>query len=281
MRDELPRAVIRELVRTALLEDVGQGADVTSIATMGAETKGKAVIRARSAGVLCGLPLAEEVFRQIDPALSFRPALQDGDDLTVGQDVLSLEGSARSLLLGERTALNFLGHLSGIASLTARYVKAVEGKAAIAATRKTLPGLRFVQKYAVRCGGGLPHRLSLSDCAMIKDNHIAAAGSISEAIRRVRAYAGHTVKVEVEVDRLDQLLEALTASPDIVLLDNMTPEELRQVVEITNGRAILEASGGVTLETAPSIAESGVDVISVGALTHSAPNLDLGMDWIS
>ncbi len=279
MQDSLPAAVIRPLIETALREDLGQGGDATTLATIAEGQTGAAVIRSREAGVLSGAGVAAEVFRVLDLSLSVEVLMTDGEELSPGSEVLKLSGHARSLLTAERTALNFLGHMSGVASLTAKYVKAAGTGARIAGTRKTLPGLRVVQKHAIRCGGGLPHRLSLSDAVMIKDNHIAAAGSIGDAIAQARAYAGHTVTIEVEVDRLDQLAEALEAGPDIVLLDNMARDELEEAVKLTAGRAVLEASGGVSLETVGAIAATGVDVISVGALTHSAPNLDLGMDW--
>jgi nicotinate-nucleotide pyrophosphorylase (carboxylating) len=229
--------------------------------------------------VICGLALAKAAFHQIDPSTEFTPAVTDGDRVGPGANVVRVVGDACAILSAERVALNFLAHLSGIATATRRYADAIaHTKARVTCTRKTLPGLRAFQKYAVRCGGGSNHRFGLDDAILIKDNHIAVAGSVGEAIRRAKTSAGHLVKIEVEVDTLDQLREALAAGVDVILLDNMRPEMLRDAVRIAAGRAILEASGGVTLETVAAIAETGVDFISVGALTHSVRALDLGLD---
>ena len=216
----------------------------------------------------------------IDPSVTFDVTAPDGSEVAAGTLLATVSGPARSLLTAERVALNFLGPLSGTATATAALVKAVAGtKARIVCTRKTLPGLRALQKYAVRCGGGFNHRFGLDDAAMVKDNHVQAAGGITPAVQRLRAGLGHMVKIEVEVDRLEQLEEALSIGVDTILLDNMTPEELRRAVALTNGRAVLEASGNVTLATVRAIAETGVDCISSGAITHSALNLDIGLDF--
>ena len=277
---ELPRLMVDRAVEAALLEDLGRAGDITTLATIPAEAKARAVIAARKPGVVAGLALAESAFRQMDSAVSFRVRRPDGSALQHGDVVAEIAGPARAILTGERVALNFLGHLSGVATLTAAYAaKIVHTKASIVCTRKTTPGLRGFEKYAVRCGGGRNHRFGLDDAVLIKDNHIAACGGVGLAIERARAFVGHLVKIEVEVDTLDQLREAMAAGPDAVLLDNMTPDRLREAVGIVAGRAAIEASGGVNLDTVTAIAESGVDMISVGALTHSAPVLDLGLDF--
>ncbi len=276
----LPAILVADAVRAALREDLGRAGDITSMATIPAEAQARAVIATRKPGVLAGLALAEAAFREIDPEVRFVATKPDGSTLAAGDVVARIEGSARALLAGERVALNFLCHLSGIATVTAALVAQVDGtRARICDTRKTLPGLRAFEKYAVRCGGGANHRFGLDDAILIKDNHIAATGGVGEAIRRARAHAGHLVKVEVEVDSLDQLRDAMAESPDAVLLDNMTPAMLRQAVELVAGRAITEASGGVTLDTVAAIAATGVDMISSGWITHSAPALDLGLDF--
>ena len=234
----------------------------------------------RQPGVIAGLDVAEMAFRLVDPDVTFERMARDGQSLEKGADVARVSGSSRSILAGERTALNFLGHLSGIATATTNLVKAVAGtKASIVCTRKTTPGLRALQKYAVRAGGGMNHRFALYDAVLIKDNHIAVAGGVREAIERAKAGAGHMVKIEVEVDTLQQLEEAMAIGVDAVLLDNMTPAQLREAVSIIDGRAISEASGGITPETVAAVAASGVDLISVGWTTHSAPNLDIGLDF--
>ena len=276
----LPPTLYQPAVENALAEDLGRAGDITSQAVVPAAAQVRVTIRSRKPGRLAGLDIAAAVFRTVDPELRVTAAISDGADLQEGTIVATIEGRARAVLTAERTALNFLGHLSGIATETARIVAAVAGhKAQICCTRKTTPGLRTLEKYAVRAGGGSNHRFGLDDAILIKDNHIAVAGGVRPAIAAARAHAGHMVKIEVEVDRLDQLDDALLEGPDIILLDNMTPALLREAVERTQGRALLEASGNVTLQTAPAIAETGVDLISVGWITHSAPCLDLGLDF--
>jgi nicotinate-nucleotide pyrophosphorylase (carboxylating) len=231
--------------------------------------------------VISGLACARLGVAELDPTATFRLLASDGDQVEAGAQLATVEGNARALLSAERTGLNLLGRLSGVATLTRAYVDAVSGtRARIADTRKTTPGLRALEKYAVRCGGGLNHRFGLDDAILIKDNHVAACGSVGEAVRRAKAYAGHLMKVEVEIDRLDQLDEALEHGPDVVMLDNFSLDDLRQAVRRASGRAVLEASGGVNLQTVRAIAETGVDVISVGALTHSVSVLDIGLDAI-
>jgi nicotinate-nucleotide pyrophosphorylase (carboxylating) len=272
--------LVEPLVRAALAEDLGRAGDVTSELTIPAGARGTARLMARKAGTLAGMIAAEAAFRLVDPSLKLEAALQDGSRLKPGDLIASISGPIRAILTAERVALNFTGHLSGVATTTAALVESVSGtKARITCTRKTLPGLRLLQKYAVRCGGGFNHRFGLDDAVLIKDNHIAAAGGIAKALERVRAGLGHMAKVEIEVDTLAQLEEALALKADTILLDNMSPEELKRAVTLTAGRAVLEASGNVTLATVRAIAESGVDYISSGAITHSAPNLDLGLDF--
>jgi nicotinate-nucleotide pyrophosphorylase (carboxylating) len=271
--------LVEDAVRAALLEDLGRAGDITTNATIPAARQARAVIAARQPGIVAGLDLAKAAFRLLDPALSFETRIADGAAVTSGAILATIEGPARALLSAERVALNFLGRLSGIATLTSRYVAAVaHTKARIVCTRKTTPGLRTFEKYAVLCGGGFNHRFGLDDAILIKDNHIAVAGGIIPALRTVKAAIGHLVKIEIEVDTLDQLDEVLTEGADVVLLDNMTPAQLREAVARVKGRLLTEASGGVTLETVAAIAESGVDMISVGALTHSAKVLDVGLD---
>ncbi|MFZ5912691.1 MAG: carboxylating nicotinate-nucleotide diphosphorylase [Pseudomonadota bacterium] len=268
------------LVQTALAEDFGRAGDLTSDAIIPENAAVSVTLRSRQPGCLAGLPVAEAVFRTVDARLEVEKFLQDGDAVSPGSVIARITGPARAALAAERTALNFLGHLSGVASGTARMVTAITGhKARICCTRKTIPGLRALQKYAVRAGGGANHRFGLDDAILIKDNHIGVAGGVRKAVALARARAGHMVKIEVEVDTLDQLAEALLESPDIILLDNMAPDMLREAVRITAGRAILEASGNVTLATVADIAASGVDLISSGALTHSSTCLDLGLDF--
>ncbi len=276
---ELPRLIVEDAVRAALLEDLGRAGDITSLATIPATATARAVIAARKPGVVAGLACAEAAFRLLDDGIRFTAEAADGDRVLPGAVLARLDGPARPMLSAERVALNFLGHLCGVATATAALVAAVGGTGArITCTRKTTPGLRAFEKFAVRCGGGSNHRLGLDDAILIKDNHIAVAGGVALAIERGRAYAGHLVKVEVEVDTLEQLAEALTAGPDAVLLDNMAPPLLREAVALVNGAAITEASGNVTLDTVRAIAETGVDYISSGWITHSAPTLDIGLD---
>lgn len=271
---------ITDAVRRALDEDLGRAGDVTSIATIPEATKAHAILVARQAGVIAGLPLAVETFRQLSPDVAITAHVRDGDTVAAGIQVLTISGPARAVLTGERTALNFVGRLSGIATLTADYVRHTAGsKMRICCTRKTTPGLRALEKYAVRCGGGFNHRFGLDDAILIKDNHIAVAGGIRPVLEAARAKIGHLVKIEIEVDTLDQLREVLdTGLADVVLLDNMDLDTLKQAVAISAGRVVLEASGGVTRESISSIAATGVDYASSGALTHSAPNFDVALD---
>jgi nicotinate-nucleotide pyrophosphorylase (carboxylating) len=271
--------LIADKVREALIEDLGRAGDLTSLATIPAQARAVATIGSRQTGVIAGLPLAADAFRQMDEALAFTALLSDGDRVVPGALVARIEGPARALLSGERVALNFLGRLSGIASLTRSFAdKVAHTKARIVDTRKTTPGLRAFEKYAVRCGGGMNHRYGLDDAILIKDNHIAVAGGIVPALRAAKAVAGHLVRIEIEVDTLDQLDEVIAEGADVVLLDNMAPDMLREAVRRVDGRIRTEASGGVHLTTVAAIAETGVDMISIGALTHSAPVLDLGLD---
>lgn len=271
--------VIEDLVRRALLEDLGHGHDSTSEALIPENHRGRLVMKARAEGRLAGIDVAAAAFRLMDPGLSITAHLADGAPLAPGSDILTVDGNARAILSAERSALNFLSHLSGIASATARYVRETERtRATIVCTRKTLPGLRVLQKYAVRMGGGSNHRFGLDDGILIKDNHIALAGGIGPALSQAKSRAGHMVKIEIEVDDFSQLEEALRHGADAILLDNMTPENLRTAVEMIGGRALAEASGGITLSTVRAVAESGVDLISAGALTHSAASLDIGLD---
>ncbi|KXS56473.1 MAG: nicotinate-nucleotide pyrophosphorylase [Candidatus Adiutrix intracellularis] len=277
---------LNDIVTLALMEDVGLG-DLTSRYTIPENLVGSARVRARAPVVLSGLLAAEETMRQMDSRIVFTPLAADGDHLIPGSEIAHLQGSAASILSAERVALNFLMHLSGVATLTAKFVTAAANSGiAVVDTRKTTPGLRFLEKAAVRHGGGRNHRFALYDGILIKDNHIAAAGSIAKAVSRARFAAPHTLKIEVEVDTLDQLKEALTAGADLVLLDNMRPDLLRQAVWVTENfyapmprLTLLEASGGINLDSIGSIAKTGVDLISVGAITHSAPSVDLGLDW--
>lgn len=272
--------LLEPLVRAALVEDLGRAGDITTDAIVPASLRGRCVLAARQEGTVAGLDLAALAFRLVDPAVEMRVERADGCAVAPGGIIASVEGPARALLTAERSALNFLCHLSGVATATAALVAAVRGhKARIVCTRKTTPGLRTVEKYAVRAGGGANHRFGLDDAILIKDNHVAVAGGIRPAIERARAAVGHLVKVEVEVDRLDQLEEALAVGVDAVLLDNMSIDELRRAVAMAGGRAVTEASGRVSATSAPDIAATGVDLISVGWLTHSAPALDIGLDW--
>lgn len=276
----LPDIVLDPLVRLALAEDLGRAGDLTTDATIPRGTQMACEIRARKAGRLAGMDAAAYALRLIDEDVTLDQTMQDGDVLAVGNTIARLQGSARSILTAERVMLNFIGRLSGIATLTAQYVAQTEGtKARIVCTRKTTPGHRAVEKRAVRCGGGTSHRYGLDDAILIKDNHIAACGgSIAQTLERARAYAGHLRMVEIEVDTLEQLQAALPIGPDAVLLDNMDNDTLRKAVAMIGGHCAAEASGGVTLDTVAGIAATGVDFISVGALTHSAINLDVGMD---
>jgi len=281
---DLPQLIVEPIVRRALEEDLGLAGDVTTNAVVPAHAKAHSAIRARKSGTIAGLQPALMAFRLIDPSLKIETAKPDGAWVSGGDTIATLEGSARSLLTAERVALNFLGHLSGIATATTRLVETVRAagtnvKARVTCTRKTTPGLRALEKQAVLLGGGINHRFSLADAILIKDNHIAAAGSVAGAFKAAQAHASHMMQIEIEVDTIEQLLQALAAGAKIVLLDNMSTDELAEAVRLTAGRAVLEASGGVTLQTAPAIARAGVDYISSGALTHSAPSLDVALDF--
>ncbi|MBL8141960.1 MAG: carboxylating nicotinate-nucleotide diphosphorylase [Acidobacteria bacterium] len=278
----VPHAVVVDAVARALAEDLGGAGDVTSAATIGAGVQARAILVARAAGVIAGLPLVVETCRQVDAGILVGLSASDGDMVEAGAVVATLTGPAQGILTAERTALNFVGHLSGIATATRRLVDAVAGtRARIADTRKTTPGLRALEKYAVRCGGGVNHRFGLDDAVLIKDNHIVAAGGVGAAVRAARTHASHMVTIEVEVDTLAQLDEALDAGAQVVLLDNMSPADLAIAVMRIGGRAVAEASGGITLEGVRAVAEAGVDVISSGWITHSAPRLDVALDVVS
>jgi len=271
---------MEDAVTRALVEDFGRAGDVTSVATVPADLRGRAVVAAREAGVIGGLPLVEAVFGKLDAEVKLTAHARDGDAVAAGTVLMTVEGNARGLLGAERTALNFLSHLSGIATATAEFVRLVAGtRARVCCTRKTTPGLRALQKYAVRCGGGFNHRFGLDDAILIKDNHIAVAGGIAAVLKRARAVAGHLVKIEIEVDTLEQLREVLdTGLADVVLLDNMDLPTLTTAVGLVAGRLVTEASGGITHASAAAIAATGVDYMSSGAITHSSVNLDVGMD---
>lgn len=277
----IPQALLTRAVAEALAEDLGLVGDITTDATIPASATAIAHFGARKPGVIAGLAVAAETFRQLDPSLVFVAKTKDGQAVECGQVVAQVTGSARAILMGERVALNFMGRMSGIATLTNLYVSAVAGlPTAIVDTRKTTPGLRAFEKYAVRCGGGMNHRIGLFDAILIKDNHIVAAGGIAAALSAARARVGHLVKIEIEVDTLAQLEEVLAHKADVVLLDNMTPAQLREAVARVGGAMLTEASGGVSLESVRAIAATGVDIISVGALTHSASVLDIGLDFV-
>ncbi len=269
------------LVRTALLEDLGRAGDITADAIVPADQRASLALRARQPGVVAGLDVARCAFQTISPAIRIEIERPDGSVVAPCDTIATINGPARALLTGERTALNFLCHLSGVATATASLVTAVNGtRAQIVCTRKTTPGLRALEKYAVRAGGGSNHRFGLDDAVLIKDNHIALAGNIRTAIERAKAHVGHLVKVEVEVDTLAQLEESLALGIDAVLLDNMTTGDLRQAVAMASGKVITEASGRITAATAPAIAATGVDLISVGWVTHSSAALDIGLDYL-
>jgi nicotinate-nucleotide pyrophosphorylase (carboxylating) len=276
----LPTLVIEPLVRMALLEDLGRAGDITTAAIVPGEARAETELVARAPGLVAGFDMALLAFKLLDPTIVVVVQRPDGTRVSPGDVIATVSGPARGILTAERVALNFLCHLSGIATATTAIVEAVRGtRARITCTRKTTPGLRAVQKYAVRVGGGANHRFGLDDAVLIKDNHIAAAGGIRLALERVRGGIGHLVKVEVEVDTLAQLEEALAVGVDAVLLDNMQPEELCRAVAMVAGRAITEASGGITPATAPAIAATGVDLISIGWLTHNVTALDIGLDY--
>ncbi|MEM9355994.1 MAG: carboxylating nicotinate-nucleotide diphosphorylase [Pseudomonadota bacterium] len=275
----LPPQLIQTTVANALSEDLGLAGDITTNSVIAPHWTATASINSRENGIVSGLVVACEAFRQLDPDIELDVTAADGDQVSPGDTVMAIAGNARAILSAERIALNFLGRMSGIATLTNRYVAAVAGtRATIVDTRKTTPGLRAFEKYAVRCGGGMNHRVGLFDAVLIKDNHIAIAGGVAQAVAAAKQHAGHMVKIEVEVDTLEQLDEALANPVDAVLLDNMPPQVLRQAVDRCAGKIITEASGGINLETVRAAAEAGVDLISVGALTHSVTVLDFGLD---
>ncbi|MBL8588304.1 MAG: carboxylating nicotinate-nucleotide diphosphorylase [Methylobacteriaceae bacterium] len=276
---ELNPLIVEAAVRAALAEDFGRAGDVTSQATIPAQAQARAAFGARKAGVIAGLDVARAAFRLVDPAVTFEAHVQDGATVAPGAKIAHVAGPARAILAAERVALNFLGRMSGIATLTRRYADlAAHTQAKICCTRKTTPGLRAFEKYAVRCGGGMNHRFGLDDAVLIKDNHVAVAGGVVSALRAAKRHVGHLVKIEIEVDRLAQLDEVLGEGADVVMLDNMSLADMREAVRRVAGRMRIEASGGVNLDTVKAIAETGVDLISVGALTHSASVLDLGLD---
>ena len=279
MTTPLPDLLIEPLVRAALAEDLGRAGDVTAAACLPAGERLSVVFAARAEGRIAGLACARLAMAALDPTIRFSVVIPDGHDAEAGAILARAEGDARAILSAERVALNFASRLCGVATLTRTYVRAVaHTKARIVCTRKTTPGLRALEKYAVRCGGAINHRFGLDDAILIKDNHVAACGGIAHALTRAKAVAGHLTPIEVEVDSLEQLEQALPFAPQVVLLDNFSLDDMRRAVALTAGRVVLEASGGVSLETVRAIAETGVDVISAGALTHSAPVLDIGLD---
>lgn len=279
MIESLPAILVEPIIRAALLEDLGRAGDITTMAVVPADARMRCRLASRQRGVLAGIEVAAQTFAMLDPSIGIERLLGDGDPVGPGDTALILDGPARAILTAERTALNLASRLSGIATATALMVAAVHPhKARITCTRKTTPGLRALEKQAIRAGGGVNHRFGLDDAILIKDNHIAIAGGVAIAIRRAKAAAGHLVRIEVEVDTLAQLEEAMAEAPDAVLLDNMSPDTLAQAVRIVAGRAVTEASGRVNAQTVAAIAASGVDIISAGWLTHSAPILDLGLD---
>ncbi|MDK1375509.1 MULTISPECIES: carboxylating nicotinate-nucleotide diphosphorylase [unclassified Sinorhizobium] len=293
LRPELPALMVEDQVRAAILEDLGRAGDITTLSTIGPDMTASATMRVRDAGVIAGLELARTAFRLVDPSIRFDALAADGDRVAPGSDIARISGRARGLLSAERVALNFLMHLSGIATYTAKFADEIAPTTAkVCCTRKTIPGLRALEKYAVRLGGGSNHRYGLDDAVLIKDNHIAVSGGVADAILAARAYCGHLVKVEVEVDGLAQMREALTAAPDVILLDNMGPELLREAVTVNAEhwrlspadyaadprRTRLEASGNVKIDTIRAIAETGVDYVSTSKITMAAPTLDIGLD---
>ncbi len=279
MPNPLSPVIYEPIVRQALEEDLGRAGDLTTDACISPETKAQAAIVARKDGRLAGLDIALSAFNMVGGAISITKGARDGDAIKAGDKLAVLDGSASLLLTAERTALNILGHLCGVATTTNLMVsKITNGHTRIVCTRKTTPGLRALEKYAVKCGGGVNHRFGLDDAILIKDNHIAVCGGITQAVQKARAYAGHMVKIEVEVDTLAQLEELLTTGADVVLLDNMSNDELRQAVAMSRGKIITEASGGISPETVGAVSDTGVDYISTGFITHSAPNLDVALD---
>ncbi|MDE1967530.1 MAG: carboxylating nicotinate-nucleotide diphosphorylase [Alphaproteobacteria bacterium] len=276
----LPTIMVEPLVRAALLEDLGRAGDITTDAVVPSDARATTALVARKAGVVAGLDCAAIAFRLIEPALKIEILRPDGSAVTAGETIATIAGLTRGILSAERVALNFLCHLSGIASAAAAIVQSIKGhRTRLVCTRKTMPGLRALQKYAVRVGGGFNHRFGLDDGVLIKDNHVAAAGGLAAAVAGARAAIGHLVKIELEVDTLQQLEEALLLKVDAVLLDNMSLDDLRRAVALVGGRLVTEASGRITPETAPAVAATGVDLLSSGWLTHSVTALDIGLDW--
>jgi nicotinate-nucleotide pyrophosphorylase (carboxylating) len=278
MNIPIPQFQLVQFIEAALQEDIRSG-DITTNSLIPADAQAVSLMRFRESGIVCGIEAAKSTFRLLDSNIGLKVLLDDGATVNTGEVALEIRGNARAILTAERVSLNIVQHLSGIASATAQYVKETAGtKARIVDTRKTTPGLRLLEKYAVRCGGGHNHRYALDDMILIKDNHIALCGGIENAVAKARKNVGHSVKVEVECDTLDQVREALQAGAELILLDNMPPSTLREAVEIVNGKALCEASGGINLQTVRGVAQSGVDIISVGALTHSVRALDVGLD---
>jgi len=277
---QLHPLIIEKAVRAALEEDIGRAGDITSTATIPPDMQARCVLAPRKPGVICGLGVAEAAFKLADPSIRFEHLARDGDFVEkVRTPIARITGNARAILTAERTALNFISHMSGIATMTARFVELTKHtNAKICCTRKTTPNLRAFEKYAIRCGGGLNHRFGLDDAFLIKDNHIAVCGGIKQALRACKAHAGHLVKIEIEVDGLEQLKEVIEEGADVVLFDNMTPAQMAEGVKMIAGRMRTEASGGINIDSVKAVAEAGVDVISSGALTHSAAILDLGLD---
>ncbi|OQY37915.1 MAG: nicotinate-nucleotide diphosphorylase (carboxylating) [Spirochaetaceae bacterium 4572_7] len=270
----------KKIIEDALLEDFSRGGDLTTSALIPKDAKGDTVLRARETGIIAGLEAALYAFTVLDNSVKFKYYKRDGDKVSNGDKIVKISGNIQAMLSAERTCLNLLGRLSGIASFTKTLVDEIGGTGAeVADTRKTTPGLRVLEKYAVKIGGGINHRFGLDDAVMIKDNHLAFSKNLTDAVRKVRSYVGHTVKIEVEVDTIKQLEELLKNPVDIVLLDNMTPEKLKEAVLLIDGKMITEASGNISIETIRSVAESGVDIISSGALTHSVKNFDIGLDY--
>jgi nicotinate-nucleotide pyrophosphorylase (carboxylating) len=281
MIQPLPDLLIEPTVRAALAEDLGRAGDITAQACIDADAQMSVVFATRQSGVVAGLACARLAILALDPKASFEAVVNDGDSVEAGAVLAKVTGNARAILSAERTALNLMGRLSGVATLTRAYVDQTQGTAArIVDTRKTTPGLRHLEKYAVRCGGGVNHRFGLDDAILIKDNHVAACGGVANALKRARAFAGHLTKVELEVDSLEQLAQALPHGADVIMLDNFSPDDLKKAVAMAGDKVVLEASGGVNLQTVRAIAQSGVQVVSVGALTHSAPVLDIGLDAV-
>ncbi len=280
MSGGLSRLIYEPIIEVALREDLGEAGDITTTSMVDEQATATADVVVRRPGRLAGIEVATAVFHRLDPDVEIDVLVTDGVDVPAAKVVATVRGSARAVLTAERTALNFLGRMSGIATMTAEVVKAVAGTGArVSGTRKTTPGMRALEKYAVATGGGINHRFGLYDAVMIKDNHIVAAGSISEAVEQARSSIGHMVKIEVEVDTLQQLSEVLGLEVDVVLCDNMSVATLREAVAMVDGRIVVEASGGITSDTARQIAETGVDVLSIGWLTHSSPSLDVGLDF--